>query len=235
MPERVTTRTWYRTPLGLALAWVVMCLTANLASAAFSSTTQNDSNTWEAAASFTTTCTLTSTNDGYTKNYIGNSANGNGTTMYVADDGISWHRSFVQFTAVGGTCAEGGTLPSGVTVQSATLQLYLKQACGGCGGRQYRLRKVNQAWTEATLAYAGPTDVGSNSATFNAPSVDNTVDVSSAQLTTDVQGFVDTGATNYGWKIEQNGGTSNNATPAGWGTHEDGTAGKRPKLIVVYD
>lgn len=233
MPRR-TCRTGVRAPLVLALVCVVLTLTANLSWASFSATTTNATNRWEAAASFTSTCTLTSTNDGYTKNYMGNTANGNGTTMYVADDGVSWHRSFVQFTVVGGTCAEGGTLPASVTVQSATLRLYLKQACFGCGGRPYRLRKVNQAWTEGALAYPGPTDLGSNSATFNAPSVDNTVDISGAQLTTDVQAFVNDGATNYGWKIEQNGGSSNNATPAGWGTHEDGTAGKHPKLVVVY-
>lgn len=190
------------------------------------------------------TCTQTASADGWVKSIwlVGpgglSQSDGVGTKMYTTDDGLNRFRSSVKFPVVGGACAEGGTLASGVTVTDATLRVTKTKNCI-CNGPIQRVHKITQSWSENNLlATGGPSVNGTASAEFSTPGLNNAADVQSAQITADVQSFVTTPANNQGWSLRQryngSGDTGNNADPAGFATREDSNANYRPKLIITY-
>ncbi|MFO0692879.1 MAG: DNRLRE domain-containing protein [Polyangiales bacterium] len=182
----------------------------------------------------TYTCTLTSAADGYSTNYLSNQSNGHGTSMATTNDGSTYNRSYVRFDVAGGTCAEGGTIPAGSTILSASMQIVRLGGCGTCG-TGHDLRRITTSWTEDTIPVgAGPSVSGTQTTTFNAGASGATTSVTGGTMATDVQSFLDSSATNYGWRFTQTSGAANNADPYTWGTRENTTAGNRPRLVVTY-
>lgn len=190
------------------------------------------------------TCTQVASADGWTKTlrYVGpgggSTSDGTGTRMYTTDDGLSRYRSALRFPGVGGACAEGGTLPVGVTVTDADVLLTKTKSCICVGPRQ-RLHRITQSWSETDLKpTGGPTASGTASAELVTPALNAQVSVSSAAIIADVQDMVTNPSTNWGWSLRQryngSGDTGNNADPAGWATREATPASARPTLVITY-
>lgn len=187
-------------------------------------------------------CTQVPTDDGWTKTLWGvgpggtTQSNGTADRMYTTDIGAHRFASSLKFPMVGGSCDLGGTLPAGVTVIDASVRLTKVEHCI-CTGPVQRLHRITQSWSEANLLpNTGPTIDGTASAEFATPTT--FADVTSAQLTADVQAFVDTPATNEGWSLRQryngSGDTGNVVDPAGFATREHATVGSRPALTITY-
>jgi hypothetical protein len=143
------------------------------------------------------------------------------------------------------------SIPSGATLTSATLQLYL-EGMAPAGTLQISAYRVTRAWVEGTQNGGGSSPNGATWATYNgATSWTNAGgdhDVSAAALTTVsatpgwyawnaatlVSGWLTTPVSNNGMLLAApSGGASNTATF----TSSDaggGSAGQRPKLTLVY-
>jgi hypothetical protein len=117
-------------------------------------------------------------------------------------------------------------LPAGATIQSATLQMV-----GGpttIGAAPLTLRRVNTAWTEATLTYnTRPTTSGGGAVTATAGTV-GTTQVASFNVLSFVQNRATTSIAN-GFEIRPNG-----TTDSWWYSSEWATVSQRPTLTVVY-
>jgi hypothetical protein len=183
----------------------------------------------------TGTCTLVASADGEADNWAGNSSNGTDDEMRTTDDGVSHYYSMLKFDLQNGTCEEGYSVPSGITVTSATITLTLTNRCGTCQ-HGHSLRRITAAWTEGTIpTNTGPSATSTVSASFTAPSSTPTaVNVSGGLLVSDIQGFINSPSTNQGWNLRQNSGVGNAAGPFRWATREHATVSRRPRLVITY-
>ena len=136
------------------------------------------------------------------------------------------------------------SIPSGSTITSVTLSLYLYSTRGY--DRTYCLHKVTKNWTESGVTWnkydgtnnwttSGGDYEATASATVTAGAVWNIwVDWSSSTLVSDVQGFVNNPSTNFGWIIkDQTEGSSNQDWVRFYSKEYTGTT-LRPKLAVTY-
>ena len=152
------------------------------------------------------------------------------------------HRNgLIRFTGI-------SSLPSSLTVSSATLNLYLYTA-GVIATHTFDFRKVLRAWGETTATWntydgsnswttAGGLSSGNDIAatvtgTMSVPRlVDTWMNFSSAQLAADVEDFADGTLTNDGWHVERTDGANDSAYRVF--REHDGTDGQRPYLSITY-
>jgi len=200
--------------------------------------------------------TLTASADGTLFNDpTGAVANGSGPVMIVGRaggaSGAPIRRGLVRFDVA-------GALPAGSTVNSA--QLVLTHTSGNTGARVIELHRVLADWGEGAStttsgqgAAAEPGDATwlhrfHPSVLWSAPggdfdvgaSASQTVDAvgaytwpASALATADVQGWLDSPSSNFGWLLKQDTETTPQTTKV-FATREDANAAARPQLVVDF-
>jgi hypothetical protein len=143
-------------------------------------------------------------------------------SMFVDAEQSQPQRSFVMFDLT--------AIPSGSTVNSATLTLCYIQAAAQGTGRTHELRLVTSSWSESTTTW-------DTQPTLSSSVTDSAVVPASPQclifdVTANVQALAD-GASNWGWAL------SDQVIESGqhyveYATREHGTSGLRPRLDVTY-
>jgi hypothetical protein len=130
---------------------------------AFSSTTSNTGSTLTAAAAFcpsTGSQTVTATEDAFTQEDNANSNHGNDNSVFVKSDINKVRRGYFEFPLP--------AIPSGCTVTSAVLRLYVRT---GPQPRTLAVYRAGAAWTEAAITWNNqPAAVGTAvTANYTAP------------------------------------------------------------------
>jgi hypothetical protein len=137
--------------------------------------------------------------------------------------------------------AEGGPVPNGATIHSASLSLYKYDGPGS----SFKASRFLKSWTEAGARWsstgttpgwdqAGAMSAGGDyRAAFDGES---TVGASPGWLTLNVTDGVKAfaaGSANNGWKVADNSGT-NGGTPRYFRSREHATQAERPQLTITY-
>ncbi|MCC7029167.1 MAG: DNRLRE domain-containing protein, partial [Chitinophagaceae bacterium] len=180
-------------------------------------------------------------------------SNATGPNMVAGNNGVGFKgRALMAFDIA-------GNVPAGATINTASLQLNCSLTNGGAGAQTHFLHKLSADWGEGTSfafgagagASATPNDAtwntrffpGTNWITaggdFNAVATASTVvdatglyTWTSAQMAADVQNWVNTPATNFGWLLK---GIESAPTQAKrYDSRENGNAGNRPQLTINY-
>ncbi|MDO8691953.1 MAG: DNRLRE domain-containing protein [Dehalococcoidia bacterium] len=168
-----------------------------------------------------TTVTLTPSNDSYVDENSPNNNYGADNSLLVASRNSNRNRrSFVQFNVA------GAGIPSGATVISATLRLYLSSAPNQ--SRSYDAFRVTATWTESGITWSNQPGV--------AASATNTQPITAGwvpwDVTTDVQSFVNGASSNYGWRISDQTESASSTNRQGTFSSKEGT--NAPQLVLVY-
>jgi hypothetical protein len=173
------------------------------------------------------------TRDTYLDSYNKGTAWGHATQM------LEYGGSYTDLVRFAVFASEGGPVPDGSTIVSATLSLYKQSSYD----QKYQLRQVLKDWVEGEATWnqaragvawatAGAKGVGSDIST--AVSATGSVGWNPGWVTFDVTADVagmSAGAANNGWKLEAVSGTQGLKSF----TSREGTAtGNRPALVVVY-
>ena len=137
--------------------------------------------------------------------------------------------------------AEGGPVPNGATIHSATLSLYKYDGPGS----SFKASRFLKSWSESGAKWTA-TGTADNWGAAGAMSADvdyinafegqATVGASPAWLSIDVTAGVQAfagGFPNNGWKVADNSGT-NGGTPRYFRSRDHGTQGERPQLTITY-
>lgn len=130
-----------RASLQLAVAVGMIGTSLGSTMAAFSATTANPANTFEAAASFCGTRTLIATADAWVVTNPGGQNNGADTSLFVASRPQN-RRTFVSFDLP--------AIPAGCALTSATLRLH---ATSAEGLRTILAYRASAAWAEGGLTW----------------------------------------------------------------------------------
>ncbi len=154
-----------------------------------------------------------------------------------------------------------GVIPSGATVTAVTLKLHCSKTPSPVTSYSFTMHKVTNSWSEGTVNDAGDEGDGSpstaNSVTWKHRVYSGTLwtnlggdftgsssasasvtDVgfytwgSTATLVSDVQGWVNNSATNFGWIIKGNEGVQKSAKR--FDSRTNATSANRPVLTVTY-
>ncbi len=181
----------------------------------------------------------------------GSLSNGKGTKALASKNaGGVLRRALVQFDL--------SPIPPGATVRTATLTLYNGEATSAA---DVAVHRVAQSWGEGTSLAAGNGDAGAASTTGDATWIHRsypatnwstaggtfaatasaTMSVtgagpyswSSAALAADVQAWLDTPATHFGWVLRGKETGAGNALKA-FDTREGSDPARRPRLVVTY-
>lgn len=183
-------------------------------------------------------------------------SNGSGPTMFCGKTGVfgtGARRALVQFDVAGG-------IPSGATITSVRLRLYMSQSVSGA--YPISLRRVTNSWGEG-ISDAGPTggqgvqaqnndatwlhrfypatnwaNAGgdftvASSASINVSGLGPYFWGSTAAMVADVQSWLDVPAGNNGYLLLGNEVADGSAKR--FETRESETTANRPQLIVTYD
>jgi RHS repeat-associated protein len=135
--------------------------------------------------------------------------------------------------------ADGGPVPNGATITSATLSLYKGTGSGSTTFEARRLLRnwdeASAQWQNATSSVSWTTSGAQGSGSDIASSADGQGSASSGQwlsinVTASVQSFAG-GTANYGWRI---GYASGDGSGNSFKSREASTSSERPKLVVVY-
>jgi hypothetical protein len=197
-----------------------------------------------------------------------NNSNGDGPGIFSGTNGTSSpRRGLIEFNVA-------GNIPSGATINSVQLVLYLGQVAGsgggggGGGGTSIGLHTVSEAWGQGT-AGSGHTSIGgtgqgfpagTGDATWNASAYPSTLWThpggdftatssatvaigttlnaantwgSTAQMVSDVQGWLNNPAKNFGWELVNTDEVDATTFSAFW-SQVAVTASLRPELVVNY-
>ena len=198
------------------------------------------------------TVVLGATRDNSIYSNDGAKSNGAGQNMFVGINNDAFQRrALLQFDIA-------GSVPAGSTINSVTLTLYLTRT--QVGNVSIGLHTVKEAWGEAGSVASGEgggggsaqtndatwtkrlspsttwtTDGGSYasaaSATTTVANAQGTYSWSSAQMTADVQGWLTTPSTNFGWILV---GNSTSRSTKRFGTRTNSNASYRPKLTINF-
>ncbi len=133
------------------------------------------------------------------------------------------HRAFVQFSLA--------SIPSGATIQSASLQLYLYDAPGA--SRTYDVHRVTASWAESAITWSNQPAVAGSATTTTATGTSDNVTLSWS-VTADVQAFVNGSQTNNGWRIKDQTESGSSDREGRFRSKEYGTSAQRPQLVVTY-
>jgi hypothetical protein len=172
----------------------------------------------------TSTCTLNPVADSYVSNGLlqGDSNFGTATELHVSG-GATDKRTFARFDL--STCSPS---TASAEVKSAKLRLVLSTAPGQ--NRTYVAHKVSASWAEGSVTWNNQPGVGTSSGTV-ATGTTNGVTLEWT-VTTDVQAFVNTPATNYGWRIADTDESGLIGSQEGrFGSRESGS---KPQLVITY-
>ncbi len=178
----------------------------------------------------TTTTVYASDLDAYVAQDVGTANYGNAQTLNIRSYKqciLIWctdynRRAFVRFNLP--------TLPTGATLISAQLRLYMSTALSE--NRTYEARRVNTSWTEGSITWNNqPVSIGSGVVT-----ADNltTTGWKTWDVTADVQGFYSGLYTNYGWMIRDQSEGNGSDLSAAFRSSEN-SANTDPELVIVYN
>ncbi len=177
-------------------------------------------------------------------------SNGSGTAIFAGNtNNGEKRRALLQFDL--------SSIPANATITSATLTLSMNQSIAGA--TTMNLHKVSASWGEGSSIASGQQGGGANSqpgdatwlhrsfsttlwttpgGDFSATSSANTsvggngnYNWTSAQLAADVQGWLSTPATNFGWILLGNEGLTPSAKRF---VSREGASASRPKLTISY-
>ena len=132
------------------------------------------------------------------------------------------------------------SIPSGATIDSATLHLFIYQNIGGTD-KTNNIHRITASWTETGVTWNsrdGTTDWDTSGGDYVSTVTAGTSTGTMADVwvewdvKTDVQAFVDDTYTNYGWLIKYE--TEGGMDGVDYYTREYTEADKRPKLEVTY-
>jgi hypothetical protein len=170
--------------------------------------------------------------DAYIKEDKQDERRGGDTELRVKTEDNKLNRALLQFDL--------SSIPSGVSVTSAMLSLYVKDASGGAV--TINARGLTASWNEAEVTWKArdkaanllwSTAGGSFGAIVSSTSVNDTKDVwRSWNVASLVSGWLTGPATNFGVILESP--VTNPKTEKKFKSSDDGTASQRPKLEVCY-
>lgn len=137
------------------------------------------------------------------------------------------------------------SIPSGATIDSATLYLYKYYAYPSGEARTHNVHRITASWAEGDVTWNDRYKSNGTHWTTPGGDYDSTPTDSTSTGTTvnvwvewdvktDVQAFVDGTYPNYGWLIKDAEEDSSSAKRIGYRTREYSEADKRPKLEVTY-
>ncbi len=181
----------------------------------------------------------------------GSLSSGQGDGIFVGDNGNGeTRRGLIAFNL--------SSIPPGSTINSVTLSMYVTRT--RAAGQATTLHKVSADWGEGPSAAGGnsgsgfPAEIGDatwihrfyDTVLWSTPGGDYTAAASAstnvggigtyswsgAGLVADVQGWVNTPATNFGWLIHGN--ESASVTTKRFGSREIGTVSQRPSLTINF-
>lgn len=206
------------------------------------------------AALITVTVVLTPTKDNTLyESSTGDVSNGKGAFFFVGNTaGAAVRRGLLAF-------AVADQVPAGATIVSAALQLQMSKTSGGAA--DVRLHRALADWGESSSDATANEGKGAAAASGDAtwlhtfhttalwqtpggdfvPTATATTAVSgvgsyrwssSPAMVVEVQGWLDTPATNFGWVVV--GDESANGTAKRFTARESGIVANRPQLTVVY-
>ena len=191
------------------------------------------------------------------ENGTGAFSNGAGETLFAGVTGPtgsnSIRRAVLSFDIA-------GDVPSGATIVDAVLTLHLSRKPGGTGPQVHTIHVVLADWGEGTSVAGGAGGFGGasttgdatwihtffNTATWATPGGDISATVSATQtcddiafyswtdtqLVADVQSFLDSPSTNFGWAVFGN--EAANQTARRFDSRENSNATFRPELKITY-
>mgnify|MGYP001765809233 CR=1 FL=1 len=214
-------------------------------------TTQSPSHVYDTAGTYTVKLTVTNavgSDDEVKTDYISVQSSGGSITVILPDDADNVliennplasgdiSNTFYAFSRDGGRNRRGlihfdiSSIPSGVSVNSANLYLYMATLSG-----QYQIHdmhRVNAPWTEATVNWANqPVFESIPTASADIGTVANTW--ISWDVSSDVQAFM-SGTPNNGWLLKHRVESLNAYQYAKYWTKEYETTSLRPYLEVTY-
>ncbi|KKU09976.1 MAG: Cartilage oligomeric matrix protein [Parcubacteria group bacterium GW2011_GWA1_45_7] len=182
------------------------------------------------AVAVTPTAIIYSIKDSYVKAENGDGNYGTEKIMKVRNkSGANQWRSLVAFDL--------SSIPSGSTVTSAQLEIYLDKAPNDL--RTYQLYRITGTWVEGTVTWDN--QPGMSALSTNSVSTGTTDDVwKEWDVTADIQAFVDGTYSNYGWFIKD-GNENENPTKTGEfctkdfsGSGDCGDGLHKPQLVLYY-
>ncbi|GEM_PF-1993026 len=135
-------------------------------------------------------------------------------------------RAFVRFDV--------SSVPSGVTITSATLRLRLTGAPSS--SRTYEVHRVSASWLEMDpggITWDNQPTVGGSATSTTATGTTDGVWLEWT-VTADVQAFMAGSAVNYGWRVNDAAESSSLDYDAEFSTWEDSGTGDDPRLVVTY-
>lgn len=150
--------------------------------------------------------------------------NGSSNELIVDGDSDKVNRALIRFDVTG--------IPSGATVQSATLTLcYSGNPSGGSQGHTHDLHRATSGWTELVVTWL-------LQPTFSPAMTDSVVVPSSEQCMTfdvasDVQAWID-GTFNFGWLLKDADESQSGSSDAKYRSREDGSPTDHPHLDITY-
>ena len=135
------------------------------------------------------TTTLYPTDDSYVNEAGGDNNYGLSHSLRVESDNSNTQRTFLKFDL--------SSIPTGSTINSATLYLYQYKAAGD-SIRAYEIRKISNTWSESTITWNNQPGYFGVTSTTNVNTNDGW---KTWNVKSDVQSFV-SGSPNNGWVIK---------------------------------
>lgn len=197
-----------------------------------------------------TTLTFTPSKDNTIFEISNTSSNGAGSSLFAGNDNANRkHRGLMRFDL--------SSIPTNATVTNVTLSLTLNKTNDGTA-KTHSLNKVSADWGEGTSVGSGGGDAATpNDATWSdrffgvstwsslggdfSTTASSSTSIggvgaytfpSTAQLIADVQAWVLSASTNYGWILI--GDESTSGTARRFNSRESGTVANRPTLSVTF-
>ena len=160
--------------------------------------------------------------DSYVSSTNANTNYGTQTGMDVDRGSSNRRRALVQFDL--------SAIPTGSTINSATLELYAYAAPGSA--RTLNVHRVTSAWTENGVTWNG-------TPTFTASADDSIAAGSSTgwkiwSVTAVAQGWVDGSSTNRGFLVKDNSESGSSSRLYSFDTRDSATSSTRPILRINY-
>lgn len=148
---------------------------------------------------------------------------GTDASLLVRSKGGANERSFVQFNL--------SSIPSGSTVQTATLRLYMSTA--PASSRSYDVNRVTVSWTEGGINWGNQPAVAAAATNTQPTGTTGGVWVQ-WDATADVQAFITGTQTNYGWRISDQDENDPGDFSSVFSSMQNPGVSTRPQLVINY-
>jgi hypothetical protein len=173
-----------------------------------------------------TTCSLNAApNDSYVSQASPSSTFGTATTMNVRSSLSANMRAFVQFSLA--SCS----IPANALITVGELKLFMNSP--PTASRTYEAHRVTASWAETTVTWTNQPAVAASATASVATGTTSSVTLK-WNVTSDVQAFVDTTASNFGWRIKDQTEDAATARTGQFRSAEYGTISQRPVLDISY-